>query len=159
MSRRVSDRIRLEVAIDAIRRERSCGDISNEDEDRFAQLVAIWASGYLEATCRELLLGYARGRAENSVIGYVGWHLDRVRSPNTGRMTAEIGKFDPGVARELRQFAEERIGHGIDSIVSMRHSVAHGRPPDMSLDRILKQFDEAREFAAKMEELLTSAKA
>lgn len=133
MTRGVSDRVRLEAEIETIRRDLGCGDISNEDEDRLAQLAAIWASGYLEATCRELLLEYARRRAETSVIGYVGWHLDRVRSPNTGRMTAEIGKFDPGIAKELRRFAEGRIGHSIDSIVSMRHSVAHGRPPDMSL--------------------------
>ena len=69
MTRRVSDRVRLEAEIETIRRDLGSGDISNEDEDRLAQLAAIWTSGYLEATCRELLLDYARGRAETSVIG------------------------------------------------------------------------------------------
>lgn len=157
MTRGVSDRNRLEAGIDAIRREVDSQDMSDDNKSRLAQLVAIWASGYLEATCRELLLEYARRRAHADVVGYVSWQLERFRSPNIGRMTEEVGKFDSRIAKELRQFSQGRMGESINIIVSMRHTVAHGRRPDMSLDRLLKHFDQAQKFAAKMEELLTSS--
>lgn len=72
------------------------------------------------------------------------------------RSRLEVGKFDSGIARELRRFSQGRIGESINIIVSMRHTVAHGRRPDISLDRVLKHFDQAQKFATKMEELLTS---
>ena len=150
MTRGVSDRNRLEAGIDAIRREVDSQDMSDDSKSRLAQLV-------LEATCRELLLEYARRRAHADVVGYVSWQLERFRSPNIGRMTDEVGKFDSRIAKELRQFSQGRMGESINIIVSMRHTVAHGRRPDMSLDRLLKHFDQAQKFAAKMEELLTSS--
>ena len=47
MTRGIGDRNRLEAGIDAIRREVDSQDMSDDNKSRLAQLVAIWASGYL----------------------------------------------------------------------------------------------------------------
>ena len=72
----------LENAINSARNE--ARDLSYENQARLAQLMTVWASGYLEATCRDVLRTYAEQRAEPSVARFVSLNLDRFSSPKMG---------------------------------------------------------------------------
>ena len=71
-----------------------------------------------------------------------------------GKIIELVRRFDKNISDELESFAEGQIREGIDSIVSNRHKIAHGRPSHISITAISRYFHDAREFARKMEALL-----
>lgn len=148
------DRKRLETAIDRARGEAGSPQLSDENKAWLAQLMTIWASGYLEATCRDVLLEYTKKRANLNVVDFVSQNLNRPRSPEMENILTLIRGFDQDVANRLDEFTDGSIKESVNSIVGIRHLIAHGRSADISVGRIAQYFDNAKKLARKMEELL-----
>lgn len=143
------DSQRLENAIDSARNE--APRLSDENQARLAQLMTVLASGYLEATCREVLKAYAAQRADPSVVRYVSANLERFNSPKIDNILTLVGSFDPGRERDLKQFVEgpshgdeNSVKESINSIVGLRNQIAHGRPIDVSIGRVARYFEDAK---------------
>lgn len=147
-----TDSTRLEVAFESMLEEANAA--SDKNQSYLAQLMTIWASGYLEARCREVIGTYTTRRAQPNIAKYVRHDLDRFSNPKMGKIIELVRRFDKNVSDELESFAEGQIREGIDSIVSNRHKIAHGRPSQISIAAITRYFHDAREFARKMEALL-----
>ena len=145
------DSHRLKAAIDSARA--TAHQLSSENQSRLAQLMTIWASGYLEATCREVLRAYARQRSDPSVLRYVSRNLERFRNPNMDNILNLIRSFDEDSARQLEDFASGSIKESVNGIVAQRHRIAHGRSTDTTIARVNQQFDDARKFTNKLKAL------
>ena len=130
--------------------------LSDENQARLAQLMTVWASGYLEATCRDVLRAYAERRADPSVARFVSHQLDRFSNPKMEKIVDLVRSFDKNRANELDEFAEGAIKESVNSIVGLRNQIAHGRQTDISVGRIGSHFDHAREFARKLEALFNT---
>lgn len=141
---------RIEAAIDTMLATARLPDVSEQGRAHIAELLTVWASGYLEATCREVFKDYTSKRAHENVVKYVGWHLDRFQNPRMEGILELVGRFDKDAAYELRQFADGSIQECINSIVGIRHKIAHGRRAEVSLARITQYFRGAKDFASKM---------
>lgn len=137
---------RLETAIASLRLESESKDLSDENRARLAQLLAVWASGYLEASCRDILLAYTTNRADPSVIRYVERKLNRFPSPRIQNIVAEIRNFDENAADEIESFADGRIKESVNSIVAIRNQVAHGRSSSTSMARVGSYADDAKKL-------------
>lgn len=148
------DSTRLKVEIELVRREAESRDVSDADGNRYAQLATIWVSGYLEASCREVLLDYTRRRADPAVVSYVGWNLARLPSPRIENIATVIGRFDQEAAKAIRRYSEGDIKDSVNDIVESRHAVAHGRKATITLERVFDHFDNAVKLTNKMKELL-----
>lgn len=151
------DSKRLEEAIDSVLQETLLLLRSGRGDayrSYLAQLLAVWASGYLEAKCREVMFMYTERRANPGVARYVAKRLDQFRNPRADKILELIGSFDADVARQLGDFAEGRIRSSINSIVSHRHRIAHGRSSEISILDVERYFGDARMFVRKMETLL-----
>ena len=148
------DRQRLENAIISAKGEVGGGGWSDETMAWLAQLMTIWASGYLEASCREVLLEYTRKRADHKVVDFVSHELNRFQSPKMNNILTLIRRFDAEAASQLGDFVEGEIKDSIDSIVGIRHQIAHGRSANISVGRITRYFDNAKKCTRKMAELL-----
>jgi len=148
------DRQRLEKAIDSAWQEASGDRCADETKAWLAQLMTIWASGYLEVSCREVLLEYTRKRANANVLEFVSYELSRFQNPKTGNIDTLIRRFDPGAADQLDGFAEGEIKDSVNSIVGIRHQIAHGRSANISVGRITQYFDNAKKYTRKMADLL-----
>ena len=148
------DSHRLEAAIDSARAD--AHELSNENQSRLAQLMTIWASGYLEATCREVLRAYARHRSDPSVLRFVSRNLERFRSPTMDNVLNLIRSFDEDRARQLEDFASGRIKESVNGMVAQRHRIAHGRSTDTTIARVSQQFEDARKMANKLKTLFQS---
>ena len=115
--------------------------------------MTVWASGYLEATCRDVLRTYAEQRAEPSVARFVSLNLDRFSSPKMGNIIDLVRSFDKNRADELEKFADDGVKESVNSIVGLRNNIAHGRPTDVSVGRVVQYFEDAKKLAGKLKDL------
>lgn len=100
----IGDSQRLENAILSARD--AARALSAENQARLAQLMTVWASGYLEAMCRDVLRAYAEQRADPGVARFVSHSLTRSRSPRMENIVELVRSFDKNRASELENFAE-----------------------------------------------------
>ena len=148
----VRDALTLEIAIDSA--YKAAIDASHENRSRIAQLMAVWISGYLEVTCRDVLLTYAERRSDESVARFVGLQLRRLRSPNTRAILNLVDSFDESRAKELEKFiSQKRIKESIDGVVALRNQIAHGISANTTITNVKIQFDDSRQLAEKLKEL------
>ena len=145
------DSNRLEAAINSARAD--AHKLSSENQSRLAQLMTIWASGYLEATCREVLRAYARQRSDPRVLRFVSRNLDRFRTPNMDNILNLVRSFDEDRARQLEDFASGSIKESVNGMVAQRHRIAHGRSTDTTIVRVSHQFEDAKKITNKLKAL------
>ena len=148
------DSKRLEIAIDSARDEAASSQLSEENRARLAQLMTIWASGYLEATCRDAVLAYTKRRADPTIVKFVSRSLNRFRNPRMENILALVRGIDDDIADDLDDYADGSIRESVNSIVSIRHLIAHGRSANISVGRVTQYFEDAKKLARKMENLL-----
>ena len=145
----------LENTISSARDE--ARNLSEGGRSWLAQLMTVWASGYLEATCRDVLRTYAEQRAEPSVARFVSRNLDRFSSPKMENILTLVRSFDKNRADDLEEFADGSVKESVNSIVGLRNQIAHGRPTNVSVGRISQYFEDAKKFARKLETLFNTA--
>ena len=148
------DSQRLETAIDSARDEAASPRLSEENKARLAQLMTIWASGYLEAACRDAVLAYTKRRAHPTVVNFVSRSLNRFQNPKMENILALVRGIDGGIADDLGDYADGSIRESVNSIVGIRHRVAHGHSANISVGRVTQYFEDAKKLARKMENLL-----
>ena len=148
------DSKRLETAIDSARDEAASPRLSEENKARLAQLMTVWASGYLEAVCRDAVLAYTKRRAHLTVVNFVSRNLNRFQNPKMENILTLVRGIDGGIADDLGDYADGSIRESVNSIVSIRHLIAHGRSANISVGRVTQYFEDARKLARKMEDLL-----
>lgn len=145
---------RLETAIASLRLESESRDLSDVNKARLAQLLAVWASGYLEASCRDILLAYTSNRADPSVVRYVQRKLERFPNPRIQNIVSEISNFDENAADEIESFADGRIKESVNSIVAIRNQVAHGRSSTTSMARVGAYAHDAKKLVNRIRAVL-----
>ena len=131
-------------------------NLSEEGQSWLAQLMTVWASGYLEATCRDVLRTYAERHAHSSVAGFVSRNLDRFSSPKMENILTLVRSFDKNRAGELEEFAEGSVKESVNSIVGLRNQIAHGRPTNVSVALISRYFEDAKKFDRKLRTLFNT---
>jgi len=148
------DAKRLERAIDSARNEART-EIPDENRAWLAQIMTVWASGYLESVCRNELSAYAsRKGGHPHVVNFVVKYINNFRNPNMGKILDLIRRFDSDLATQLEAHVDDRIQESVNSIVGLRNLVAHGRQSTVTIARISEHFDNARKFARKLKEVL-----
>ena len=143
---------RLESAF--LQAEAACADLYDENQARMAQLMTIWASGYLEVVCQETLLRYTTERSAPPVARYVRNRLDRFWNPNMERIAQLVGKFDKDKESTLRAWATGPVAVSVNSIHDLRNQIAHGRLPNVSVARIVGHFHNARRLSNRLANLM-----
>ena len=148
------DSKRLETAIDSARDEAASSRLSEENKAWLAQLMTVWASGYLEASCRYAVLAYTERRAHPTVVNFVSQSLNRFQNPKMENILTLVRGLDSNIADDLSKYADDSIKESVNSIVGIRHQIAHGRSANISVGRITQYFEDAKKLARKMEDLL-----
>ena len=144
----------IEGALDSAKETSKSPPLSIEQLSWLAQLMTIWTSAYLETSCRETMVAYAKTRSAPGVLKYVDHQLQYFRSPRTKAMIRLVGWFDQRAADELETLSEGQIAASIDSIVTDRHALAHGRPARVTVHSVRSYFEDARRFTRKMHALM-----
>ena len=146
------DALRLEK--DFAKAQRACADLSRGLQAPIAQIMVIWASGYLESACRDLVSRYVKRGASPGVANYVVDQLDRFRNPRMERILRLVRLFEPEKAADLAEFSRGAVSTSVNTIVGVRNRLAHGRPEPVTVPEISGHFRAVRGFAHRLDRLL-----
>ena len=107
------------------------GAVSNiEVQADLARLGCVQLSGFLEHVLYDLILAWASRRVEPRVQQYLERQLERFQNPKSEKIAQLLGQFDEQWKREYEEL-ENR--DAIDSVVSLRNSIAHGENTGVGL--------------------------
>ena len=119
-------------------------------QSHWAKYICVLSAGLFENALPELYAEYAQGSANPAVALYVKTSISKIQNPKTARFIETAGAFKKEWEEELKAFADdEGRKDAVDSIMSNRHRVAHGKSSDISMARVkdyLKKSIELIEF-------------
>ena len=132
-----------------------CRGLEEARRERVVELMTIRASAYLEAACREIVIAYAARRADPEVANYVEQQMDRFGTPRMDRIVALVRAFEERKAQQLSAFTRGSLAASINTLVTRRNEVAHGRAGrKLEVAEVVRHFRDARTVAHRLEELL-----
>lgn len=122
----------------------------------WAKYLCVLSSGFLENSIREIY-GEFVDNAPQPIANYARRQLSNIRNPNEQKFFEIAQSFNPAWAEELREFTENGgRKDAIDSIISNRHRVAHGRDTTITVARLQDYLDRAIEVIDFIEEQCNS---
>jgi hypothetical protein len=129
-----------------------------DDELRaeITQHLCVLASGLVEATCRDVLKRYAAKRCSPEIVRVVEAHVGGFQNLKVGKIVELLTSFDPIKATEWRTRISEEAAAALDSIVSNRHQIAHGRSIGLSYSVFTRYFADASPAVADIERFFPS---
>ena len=114
-----------------------------ELQAHWARYLCILASGFLETSVRAIYGQYARTRAAPYVANFVDGELKRFQSPKMENILELTKSFSPSWEERLRGAVEGERKDAVDSIVAVRHNIAHGRPVGITYHTIRGYYENA----------------
>ena len=119
-------------------------DISDiELQSHWARYLCILVSGYLETSVRAIYREYSRKRADRNVENYVSSRLKWFQSPKMEPILQLTRAFSQQWAERLKIETDGELKISVDSIVDVRHNIAHGRDSGISYSRICDYYKNA----------------
>ena len=150
-NRELSRQIQQLNALIARTDQASAGDV--EIQAHWARYICVLSAGLLENALTELYVEYAQGSASEAVSAYVRSSLSKIQNPKTAKYVEVATAFKPSWGKELEDFAdEEGRKEALNSIMSNRHLIAHGRTSDISMARVKEYLRKSIELIEFVEE-------
>src|SRR5437763_8952085 len=121
-----------------------------ELQAHWARYICIIIAGLLENAIKEIYMDYARQQVSRPIASFISSILSPIRSPKSQKFLEIATAFNPAWKDELENhLSDEGRGDAIDTIMSNRHLIAHGKSynSNVSLVRI-------KEYVTKAEEVL-----
>jgi RiboL-PSP-HEPN len=126
-----------------------------ELQAHWARYVCILAAGFIENAARILFSSYARRQSAPAVANFAEAQLARFQNMNSQRMIDLAMSFDKPLARAFEEFiADSGRDAAIDSIVSTRHQIAHGKDATISPAQLESYLDRAVQAIEFLEQQL-----
>jgi len=113
----------------------------------FARHLCVLVSGFLEQAVIELLLEYVRVRSPEGIQRYVGQRLRRFTTANANNIIALFGSFDLDWQKDLEKYIVDEYKDAIDSVVNLRHTIAHGRFAGVTMTSVQSYYDRVKTVA------------
>lgn len=115
----------------------SASDGDLELQSYWAQYVCIRVAGFMENALAEVYSEYARVSSNQNVRSFVSGTVSKIQNPNAQRVLEIARKFSVEWSDELESFlASEGRRDALNSIMSNRHQIAHGRDSDITIPRV-----------------------
>jgi hypothetical protein len=122
-------------------------DSGSPERAMVARHVCVLAAGYLEDVVRVCLSEFAhRSRPKPELWNYIEASVDRFRNPEFDRILNITSLFNASWREKLSR-VDDSIKSAINSVVSNRHLIAHGRTSGISLAQMTGYFEMTKAFA------------
>ncbi len=130
-------------------------DKNIEIQSEWARYICVLSAGFVESSCREFYKSFCKPQCSPAVYRYIARDLDAIQNPKSSRLVEVARVFDETWGAKLEAFLQaEGRADAIDSIMSNRHLIAHGRSSGISLARIAGYFELVVEVMEFMEDNL-----
>lgn len=114
-----------------------------EVQSHWARYLCVLVCGFLEIAVRTTYGEYASNKAHRNVSNYVTRKLDLFRSPSMGNIIELTGLFSKEWADDLEQATDGQLKDAVNSIVAVRHQIAHGKDASISYVRVREYYQSA----------------
>ncbi len=136
---------RLNSTIDRAR------DLSADAElmGHWGKYVCVLSAGFLENSLRILFALRASRKASKDVISYVAKSLERIQNPKAFKFVEIARSFDQDWGATVEDYLSEdseRRKNAIDSIMTNRHLIAHGRSSNISVAQVREHLRSVEQF-------------
>lgn len=124
-----------------------------EMQGHWARYICVLSAGYVENSVRDIYSQYVHKNSYSSpVIRYATKQLDGVQNPRPDKLVKIAASFDPSWGRDLEAYLNQSFrSDAINSIMSNRHLIAHGRNSNITVGQINLYFGKVIEVAEFME--------
>ncbi len=131
------------------------------DKDIGIDVIAHWAkylcvlcAGFLENSLAEIYSDFSSRTANNKVANFSRASLERINNPKTEIFVRVTNNFDQAWGTSLEAYVEENgRKQAIDSIMSHRHRIAHGKDSDITIHRLSDYYKKSLEVITFIEKL------
>ena len=147
---------RLRKRLDATFARAPAPNADLESQADFAKYLCVLVSGFFENALVALLLDYAERRSAPEVVSFVDRQLDRWTSPKAEKIIELFGAFSPDWRDALSNYLVDERKDSINSLVALRHKVAHGDSVGTSLSQVRAHYKAILEVVEHVEQLLNS---
>lgn len=132
---RVSARDRLKRAFDLAN---SVGVLEFELKNLLSSHLCVVSSGTLEECLRLHISEYARLKSPKYIAQFVAKKSRYLTNLTTEKLVGVLRDFDGTLADEINAYMDDRRRSSLNSIISLRHAVAHGKSPGLSFKQVME---------------------
>ncbi len=134
----------IKLLIDSAQ-ESTYGDI--QLQGHWGRYLCILASGFLENAISEIYVEVVKSAAAPHVVKYTSKTLDKIQNPKAKRFIDTASQFKSEWGEELEKFLKEDPSRksAIDSIMTNRHQIAHGKSCNISVHRVREYLEKSVE--------------
>lgn len=147
---------KLRKRLDATFARAPASNTDLESQADFAKYLCVLVSGFFENALVALLVDYTQRRSAPEVVSFVEKQLDRWTSPKVEKIIDLFGAFSPQWRESLVVFLADERKESINSLVALRHQIAHGNSVSTSLSQIRAYYYSILKVLEYIENLLAS---
>ncbi len=143
---------RLRSALDAtFARARSVADL--EAQSDYARYLCVLVSGYLEKSISELVLEHSRRAGGPTLQRFVEQSTRRFTNANAEKIKSLLGSFNADWKLALDGFLVDEWKDAVDSVVGLRHLIAHGGSAGVTFSRVRRYYERVQEVVDEIARL------
>lgn len=123
----------------------------------FARYLCVLVSGFLEQAVIEILVEYVRVRCPEQVQRHLGPRLRRFTTAKAGNIIELFGSFDLNWKLDLEAYIVDEYKDALDSVVNLRHTIAHGRFAGVTMISVQSYYDRVKKVVDHVGEMCLPA--
>lgn len=122
-----------------------------ELQAHWSRYLCVLVSGFLETSIRQIFSEYTKTKASPTIVNYVEKQLERFQNPNVESVLQLAGAFDPSWRTKLEDTVDEEVLSAVNSIVTNRHGIAHGRNIGLSYAVMYEYYINSRKLVESID--------
>lgn len=128
-----------------------------ELQGHWGKYLCVLAAGFLENAISALYIDFVDQASGKPVANFASDHLRKIQNPKSIRFVETARAFKEEWAKELENFFEQNKDKkdAIDSIMSNRHKIAHGKNTSVSVSNVKEYLEKSVEVIEFIEKQLS----
>ena len=111
-----------------------------ETQSDFARYLCVLVSGFLERAVTELILEHSRRYGGPTLQRFVEANTRKFANANCKKLKDTLGTFSPDWRTKLDTILVDESKDAIDSVIGLRHLIAHGGSGGITYHRISEYY-------------------
>jgi hypothetical protein len=125
-----------------------------EVQSDFAKYLCVLVSGFLENSIVALMLDFVERRSAPEITSHVERSLGYWTNPSAEKIKQLLGSFSTDWHRDLESYLVDERKDSVNSIVTLRHKIAHGESVGTSLSQVKAHYRTILEVLDHIADLL-----
>jgi uncharacterized HAD superfamily protein len=135
--------------------------ISNSaEQSEWSKYLCILVSGYIEESLRVLLENYTAKNSSQYIQNFVSTEIKNITNCKTKKILDILRSFNPHWEQDFnnkiatKSRIDDEIKNSIDSIITNRHSIAHGKNIGMSYSTVFNYYGNVKKAIEILEDVI-----